>query len=40
MLRGAGLCVIVHRSILDAGSKDLAQQAPALGVPTYLIADN
>jgi hypothetical protein len=37
MLRGAGLCVIVHRSILDAGTKDLARQAIEAGVPTYLI---
>jgi hypothetical protein len=37
MLRGAGLCVIVHCSILDAGTKDLARQAIEAGVPTYLI---
>lgn len=39
MLRGAGLCVIVHRSVLDAGTKDLARQALAAEVPTYLIED-
>jgi hypothetical protein len=39
MLRGAELCVIVHRSLLDAGTKDLARQALAAGVPTYLIAN-
>jgi hypothetical protein len=37
MLRGIGLCVIVHRSILDAGTKDLASQSVAADVPTYLI---
>jgi hypothetical protein len=37
MLRGAELCVIVRRSLLDAGTKDLARQALAVGVPTYLI---
>jgi hypothetical protein len=35
--RGAGLCVIVHRIHLDDGSKDLASQAIAKGIPTYLI---
>jgi hypothetical protein len=35
--RGAGLCILVHRSTLDEGSRDLAQQAIAAGVPTYLI---
>jgi hypothetical protein len=39
MLRGAGLCVILHRSILDPGMKDLARQALAAEVPTYLIED-
>lgn len=40
MLRAAaGLCLIVHRSLMDAGSKDLAWQAITTGVPTYLIAD-
>ena len=39
MLRGAELCVIVHRSLLDAGTKDLARQALAAGVPTFLIAN-
>jgi hypothetical protein len=38
MLRGADLCV-VHRSLLDAGAKDLARPALATGVPTYLIED-
>jgi hypothetical protein len=38
MLRaGAQLCVIVHRSVLDAGTRDLARQAIEVGVPTYLI---
>ena len=27
MLSGAGLCIIVRRSILDAGTKDLARRA-------------
>ncbi len=35
--RGPGLCIIVHRTALDEGSTDLAQQAIAAGVPTYLI---
>ena len=35
--RGAGLCVIVHSSTLDERCRDLAQQAIAAGVPTYLI---
>ena len=40
MLRaGAGLCLIVHRTLLDARSKDLARQVITTGVPTYLIAD-
>jgi hypothetical protein len=39
MLRGAELCILAHRSLLDAGAKDLARQALAAGVPTYLIAD-
>ena len=29
--------MIVHRSLLDAGTKDMARQAIAAGVPTYLI---
>jgi hypothetical protein len=38
MLRaGVGLCLILHRSILDARTKDPARQAIAAGVPTYLI---
>jgi hypothetical protein len=38
MLRaGAQLCVILHRSVLDAGTRDLARQALEAGVPTYLI---
>jgi hypothetical protein len=36
---GAGLCIIAHRTLLDAGSKDLATQAISAEVPTYLIAD-
>jgi hypothetical protein len=39
MLRGAELCVLVHRSLLDAGTKDLARQALAAGVPAYAIDD-
>jgi hypothetical protein len=40
MLRiGAGLCLIVHRTLLDAGTKDLARQAIAAEIPTYLIAE-
>jgi hypothetical protein len=39
MLRGAEICVIVHRSLLDCGTKDLARQALAAVVPTYLIAN-
>jgi hypothetical protein len=35
--RGAGLCLILHRSALDAGCRDLAQQAIAARVPTFLI---
>jgi hypothetical protein len=35
--RGADLCIIVHRAGLDDGSKDMARQAIAAGVPTYLI---
>jgi hypothetical protein len=31
--------VIVHRSLLDARTKDVAQQAMEAGVPTYLIED-
>ena len=37
MLRGAELCVIIHRSLLDAGTKDLARQAIEAGVMMYLI---
>jgi hypothetical protein len=37
VLHGAGLCVIVHRSVLDAGTKDLARQALAAVVPIDLI---
>jgi hypothetical protein len=33
---GAGLCVILHRSLLNVGTKDLARQAIAAGIPTYL----
>lgn len=39
MLRGADLCVILHRSLLDVGTKDLARQALTAGLPTYLIGD-
>jgi YspA, cpYpsA-related SLOG family len=35
--RGAGLCLILHRSALDAGCSDLTRQAIAARVPTYLI---
>jgi hypothetical protein len=35
--RGAGMRIIVYRSMLDEGHRDLAQQAVAAGVPTYLI---
>ena len=35
--RGAQLCVIVHGSVLDQASKDLASQSVAEGIPTYLI---
>jgi hypothetical protein len=34
---GAHLCVILHRCVLDAGTRDLARQAIEAGVPTYLI---
>lgn len=37
---GAGLCVVVCRGALDARTEDLARQAMAAGVPTYLIADD
>ncbi len=37
ILKGAELCLIFHRSVLDDGSSDLARQAIAAGVPTYLI---
>src|SRR5262245_37607263 len=36
---GADLCVIVCRSQLGKGLKDLARQALAAEVPTYLIGD-
>ena len=36
---GAGLCVIVCRTLLGKGPKDLARQAIMAGVPTYLIED-
>jgi hypothetical protein len=37
---GAGLCVILHRSMGDDQRvKDLARQAIEAGVPAYLIAD-
>lgn len=36
---GAELCLILHRSLLDAMVKDLARQAIATGMPTYLVAD-
>jgi hypothetical protein len=41
MLRPAAqLCIILHRSLSgDERVKDLARQAIAAGVPTYLIAD-
>jgi hypothetical protein len=35
--RGAGLCLVFHRAELDEGSRDLAQQAIAAGIPTWLI---
>jgi hypothetical protein len=34
MRQGVGLCAIVHRSIHDAGTKDLARQAIGAEVPT------
>jgi hypothetical protein len=37
ILKGARLCLIFHHSVLDDGSSDLARQAIAAGVPTYLI---
>ena len=37
LLAGAGAVVILHRTLLDGGSKDLARQAIVAGVPTYLI---
>ena len=40
MLRpGTQLCVILSRGVLDERAKDLARQAIAMGIPTYLIAD-
>jgi hypothetical protein len=36
-LRGAEPCVILHRSLLDVGTKDPARQALTAEVPTYLI---
>jgi hypothetical protein len=35
--RGAGLCLVFHRAVLDEDSRDLAQQAIAAGIPTWLI---
>jgi hypothetical protein len=35
--RGARMCLIFHRSELDDRSRDLAQQAIAAGIPTWLI---
>ena len=37
ILKGAELCLIFHRAKLDEGSDDLARQAIAADVPTYLI---
>jgi hypothetical protein len=34
---GARLCIIVHHVPLDDGSKDLARQAIAAGIATYVI---
>jgi hypothetical protein len=35
MLRaGTGLCLVVHRFVLNAGTEDLARQALVAGVPT------
>jgi hypothetical protein len=34
---GSGLCNIVHRALLFDGSKDLARQAIAAGIATYII---
>jgi hypothetical protein len=34
---GAGLSLIAYRSLLDAGTKDVAKQAIEAEVPTYLI---
>lgn len=36
---GADLCVIVCRTVLGNGPKNLARQAIMAGVPTYLIED-
>lgn len=35
--RGAGLFLIFHRAELDRGIRDLALQANAAGIPTWLI---
>jgi hypothetical protein len=35
--RGAGLCVILHRSVLDEANSNLWQQALTAAVPTWLI---
>jgi hypothetical protein len=37
ILKGARLCLIFHRSVLDEASDDLRRQAIDAGVPTYLI---
>jgi len=37
MLRGDGLRVILHRSVLDAGTKNRARQAMEAGIPTYRV---
>jgi hypothetical protein len=34
---GADLCVVVCRSLLGKGPKDLARQAIMAGIPTYLV---
>jgi hypothetical protein len=36
---GADLCVIVCRSLLGKGPKDLARQAIMAGISTYVIED-
>jgi hypothetical protein len=35
--RGAELCLICHRSVLDQRSSDLTRQAILAGVPTYVV---